>query len=193
MGTSNQRYSVVMAKRVNCVPSEEVACSSGWNRPPFYQLRVRPKQVAHDTFLGNFSEPIYFFKIVDFLNVWGESSVHTENLVVDDCGDSEIVEDLGKSSPDIQRAVLFNALVIEAVNLGDESWLVISSEEGDSVFIAHLQGEEKEESFDTVSSSIDVVPKENVVGVGRIATNFEQFEQIVKLSVNVSAYGHGRS
>jgi hypothetical protein len=77
--------------------------------------------------------------------------------------------------------------------LGDESRLVIASEQGDPVSIAYFEGEQHEEGLDAVPASVDVVAHENIVGVGRVASDFEEFKQVVQLSVDVPAYGDGRS
>ena len=66
--------------------------------------------------------------------------MNTEDLIVDDCGDGEVVENLSEGSPDIERAVLFDALVIEAVDLGDQPGLVVASEKSYSVSVAHFEG-----------------------------------------------------
>jgi hypothetical protein len=58
--------------------------------------------------------------------------------------------------------------------LGDESGLVVASEEGDSVFVSDFEGEEEEEGFDAVSASIDVIAQEDVVGVGGVSSDFEE-------------------
>lgn len=45
--------------------------------------------------------------------------METEDLVVDEGGEGEVVEEVGKILPDIGVAVLAQALVVEAVDLGD--------------------------------------------------------------------------
>lgn len=47
--------------------------------------------------------------------------MYTEYLLVNDCCDSKIIEDLGEGSPNIQRAILFNTLIVKAINLSDQS------------------------------------------------------------------------
>ena len=90
--------------------------------------------------------------------------MNAEDLVVDDCGDGEVVEDLGEAAPDVEGTILADALIVEAVDLRDEAGLVVASQEGHSVFVAHLEGEQHQEGLDAVASSIHVVPQEDVVG-----------------------------
>jgi hypothetical protein len=53
--------------------------------------------------------------------------VDAKNLIIDYCCDGEIVEDIGEGPPDVEGAVLADALIVEAVDLGDESGLVVAS------------------------------------------------------------------
>ena len=115
-----------------------------------------------------------------------------KDLVVNYCRDGEVVEYLGEGAPDVERAVLADALIVEAVDLRDEAGLVVAPEEGDPVLVADLEGEQHEEGFDAVPAAVDVVPEEDVVGVGRVAADLEQLQQVVELPVDVPADGHRR-
>ena len=64
---------------------------------------------------------------------------------------------------------------------------MISPEQGDSTFIASFECQEKEECFNAISSPIDIIAHEDVIGVGRESAYFEQLEKIVELAMNVSA------
>ena len=76
------------------------------------------------------------------------------------------------------------------LHLCDLTAFVVATEDGDSVGVAHLEGDEKSDSLDRVVATIDVVTHEEIIGVGRLATNLEEFAQIVELTVNVTADGH---
>jgi len=130
---------------------------------------------------------------MQLLDIWGEASVDAEHFVVDDGSDGEEIEDLSESSPDVEGSVLFDALVVEAVDLGNEPGLMVASEEGDSVSVPHLERQEQKEGFNAVSASINIVPQKDVVCVGRVPTDLEEFQQIVELSVDVPADGDGGS
>lgn len=60
-------------------------------------------------------------------------------LAVDDGGEGQVVEDLGAVSPHGDRAVLAEALVIEAVDLGDLPRLVVPPDQRYPVWVAHLR------------------------------------------------------
>ena len=63
---------------------------------------------------------------------------------------------------------------LEYLHLCDLSALVIASEDGDSILIAHLKGDEKSHRLHTVVAAIDVVTHEEVVRVGWLTTNLEK-------------------
>lgn len=119
--------------------------------------------------------------------------MHAEDLVIDHCSDGEVVEDFGEGTPDVERAVFADALIVEAVDLSDESGLVVASEQGDPVLVAHLEGQQHEEGLDAVPSAIHIVAQEDVVGIGRVPSDLEELEQVVELPVDVPADGDGRS
>jgi hypothetical protein len=65
---------------------------------------------------------------------------------------------------------------------------VISANERNPVGISHLESEEEQERLDGVVAAIDKVAEEEVVFVGAFAAHFEEFDEVVELSVDVSAY-----
>ena len=64
---------------------------------------------------------------------------------------------------------------------------MISPEDGDFVWIFDLEGEQQTDSLDTLSSSINVIAHEEIGGIRREASVFEEPEHVVVLSVNISA------
>lgn len=65
--------------------------------------------------------------------------MHAEDLAIDDGREAEIVEDFGAVAPDRNWAVLSQALVIEAVDLGDLTRLMVAADERDAIGIADLK------------------------------------------------------
>ena len=51
----------------------------------------------------------------------------------------------------------------------------------------HLQGEQQEKGLHTIVSSINEVSQEEVVGVWALTTDLEELDEIVKLTVDVTA------
>ena len=114
--------------------------------------------------------------------------MHGEDLVLDDGREAQVVEDLGAVPPHVDRSVLAEALVVEAVDLGDLPALVVAPDEGDAIGVAHLEGKEEEEGLDGVVAPVDEVAQEEVVLVGALASDLEQLDQVVELAVDVATY-----
>lgn len=51
-----------------------------------------------------------------------------------------------------------------------------------------LQRPEIQDTLDTEITTVDVVTKEEVLGISRIASNLEEFQKIVKLAMNITTY-----
>ena len=119
-----------------------------------------------------------------------ESAMKTENLILYHCCEGKVVEQVSEVLPHICIAVLAQALVVEAVDLGDLSALVVASQNRDSFLKAHLEADEKSHSLNTVVATIDVVAHEQVVCVWRATTNFEELHQVMELSVHIAANRH---
>jgi len=136
--------------------------------------------------------------------------VHAEDAAVDDGAEAHVVEHLAAVAPDARRAVLLHALVVEAVHLGDLTRLVVAADEGHAVRVPHLEGEEEEERLDRVEAAVDVVTcarsasqlgrfcvsrreregertEEEVVGVGALAADAEELEEVPELAMDVAA------
>ena len=115
-----------------------------------------------------------------------------EDLVVDYGRQGEVVEDVGAIPPDIEGAVLPQALVIEAIELGDLPALVVPSDEGDEVGVSHFVGQEEQEGLDAVEASVDEIPQEEVAHFGHISPVLEELEEVVELTMDVAADGDWR-
>lgn len=63
----------------------------------------------------------------------------TKDPVVNNGRETQVVKDFAAVSPDIGRAKLLKALVIESVYFGDLSRLVVASDECNSVWVSDLQ------------------------------------------------------
>ena len=76
-----------------------------------------------------------------------------------------MIEESSEVLPNIGITVLSQALIIESVDLCDLLALVISSQDGDSVWVSDLKSNKEGNGLDWVVSSIDVISHEQVVVV----------------------------
>jgi len=79
--------------------------------------------------------------IVEGVNAWGETSVETEDLVVDEGGEREEIEEVGEVLPHVRVAVLSQALVVEAVHLSDLTRFVVPAKDGDALGVSDLESD----------------------------------------------------
>ena len=117
--------------------------------------------------------------------------MYSENFLIDDCGQSEIIKDVSAVSPNIDTSVLSETLIVKPVNLSDLPTFVISSNQMDSIWVTDFESEEEKESFDAIKSSVHEISHEEVVGLGTLSAHFEQLHQIIELAMNITTDGQG--
>ena len=61
------------------------------------------------------------------------------HLAIHQRGEGQVVEEVCEVFPDVGVPILPQTLVIEPVNLGDLSALVVSSDQCDPVWVSHLR------------------------------------------------------
>jgi hypothetical protein len=89
--------------------------------------------------------------------------VQTEDLVVDESSERQVVEEVCKVLPDVGVAVLSQALVVEAVDLGDLAGLVVAAEDGDAAGVSYFERDKQRDCLDGEVASV------NIVAWGRLA------------------------
>ena len=95
--------------------------------------------------------------IVECVDARGETSVEAEDLVLDQGCEGKEVEEVGEVLPDVGIAVLAQAFVVEAVNLGDLARLVVAAEDGNALWVSDLESYEEGDGLDGKVTTIDVV------------------------------------
>ena len=76
------------------------------------------------------------------------------------------------------------------LHLSDLSALVVTSEDGNAVLEAHLEGDKKSDGLDWVVATVNVVTHEEVVRVGGLTSNLKKFTQVVELTMDITADCH---
>jgi len=116
--------------------------------------------------------------------------MQAENAVLNDCSQLQVVEEGGEVLPHIGVAVLPQALIVEAVDLGDLLALVISTKNSDAVRIADFQANEEGDCLDRVLASVDIVAHEEVVVIWQLSSDVEELFKIKELTMDVTANGN---
>ena len=101
--------------------------------------------------------------------------MHTQDLIIDESGDGHAVKDVLEFFPDADGVAAF-ALVVETVDSIDLAALVISSQQEEVLLELDFVGQEENDCLKRVLSSIDIVTKEQVVGLRREAAVLEEAE-----------------
>lgn len=112
--------------------------------------------------------------------------MHREDLLVDDCGDRQAVEAVRKCLPQLD-VVAPLAFVVEAVDAVDAGALMVSAQDEEVFWVLDLVGEKQTDGFEGLLAAVDVIAEEEVVGFWWEAAVLEQAQEVVVLSVNVTA------
>jgi len=123
--------------------------------------------------MWNFLYTVKSSDIVKSIDTWGKTSVKTEDLVVNEGSEREIIEEVCEVLPYIGIAVFSKALIVEAIDLSDLAGLVVSTENCDSLRVSDLKGNEEGDGLDRVITSINIVAHEEIVGIWVWSTDSE--------------------
>lgn len=81
----------------------------------------------------------------------------TENLIVDQGSEREVVEEVGEILPHVGVAILSETFIVKAINLSNLTGLVVSSKDSDALGVSDFESDEEGDGLDGVVSSIDVI------------------------------------
>lgn len=91
----------------------------------------------------------------------------TENLIVNQGGKRQVVEQVCEVFPDIGIAVLAEALVVKAIHLGDLARLVVTTEDGNALGVSDFESDQEGHSLNGKVASIDIVSYKESVYIAR--------------------------
>ena len=101
--------------------------------------------------------PIESSDVVQGINTRAQTTMEAEDLILDEGGQRQKVEEVGEVLPDVRITIFSKALIVEAVNLSDLTGLVVAAEDGDARRVANFEGDKKGDGFDAVVTTIDIV------------------------------------
>ena len=166
MRPRHERQAIIMVKSLRYILPERVARPSRRDPPATPVVGIAPQQVAHRPLVRHLLDPVQGPDVVQSVDAGGQAAVQAEDLVVDEGGEGEVVEEIGEVFPDVGVAVLAQALVVEAVHLRDLARFVVAPQNRDALGVADFERDEEGDGLDGVVASVDVVALRKVsVGI----------------------------
>lgn len=120
------------------------------------------------------------------VQIGAQASVHGENLLVNDGRDGQAVEAVGEGFPQLD-VVSALALIVEAIDTVDGGTLVVTTQDEEVLGVLDLVGEKQTDGLERLLATVDVVTEEKVVGLRGESAVFEKAQEIVVLTVDITA------
>ena len=186
MRSTNQVYVVLFEELFDHRFAESVWNSAIVFAPTWLALlRVRPQQIAQEAILRDFSGTRELLELGNCNKFGRETSVHAQNLVVNESRNGHTVEDILELFPRLDWKAAF-AFVVETINAVDLTTFVISAQQEKVFLVLDLVREQQNDRLQRLTTSVYVVAEEEVVGFGREPAIFKQSQQIGELTVGVT-------
>lgn len=190
MSTSH-KVKLIDVIELSCHFSSEEPAGSTWGHCPCVNIfGVGPHQIGEGALMWHFHSAVNQSDLVQSLHLRGEATMDAEDFALDDGSNAQVVENVGAVLPGVHVSVLAHGFLVEAVDRGDASCLVVTTQQGDALRVLQLEAKEQLESLNRVVASVDEVTHEDVAGVGDLATFVKQFEQVMELAMDVATNGH---
>lgn len=147
---------------------------------------VGPQQIAEETLVGHVCRPHDSPDLLHALEIWTETAVTAEDLLVNDGRHREAVEAVCERLPQLD-VVASLALVVEAVDAVDRGAFVVASQQEEVLGVFDLVGQQQADSLQRLLPSVHIVTQEQVVGLWGKSSVLKQAEEVVVLAVDVTA------
>jgi len=190
VGAGDEREGVGVIPRFGHVLAEGVAGAARRHAETRPVIGIRPQQIAHGALVRHLANAVHTSYLVDGGDGRTESAVETKDQVVDERRQRQIIEKIHKQLPYFHVSVLGETFVVESVHLRDLARFVISSEDGDALGITDFERDEQTHAFHRVQTPIHVVTHKDEVGGRRFSRDGKKFQQVVELTVDVTANCH---
>ena len=77
--------------------------------------------------------------VIKGIDAGGETSVQAEDLVIDQGGEGEVVEEIGEVLPYIRIAVFSETFIVEPIDLCDLAGFVVAADESHTVWVSRTE------------------------------------------------------
>jgi hypothetical protein len=148
-------------------------------------LGIRPEQITQQASIRHISGSHDVFDLLELFEFGTQTSMHAENLLVDQRGHWQAVEHVREDLPESDGIPAFT-LIIKPVNAVDLGALVVTTKQEEVLRVLDFVAEKETYCLDGLLSSVDVVSQEEVVGLGWEASILKNAQQIIVLAVDVT-------
>ena len=148
---------------------------------------IGPKQITEQSSVRHVRRADNTTDLIHVLQIGGQTSMHAENLLINDGSNGEAVEAVRKRLPEL-HVVATLALIVETVDTIDASAFVVTAKDEEVLGVLDFVGQQQTDRFERLLSSIDVISQKQVVGLRGELTILEQAQQIVVLAVNITFF-----
>ena len=117
MPSNNKIQIMLFQKLCDNLFAEDVGCTPVVWSPSFcfYSRNIAsissrwicPQQITQQAFLWNFLRPLNIVYLLNLLQVWRNTPMHTQNLILNQCCDRQIIEQTYKLFPKFDRIAPF--------------------------------------------------------------------------------------
>mmetsp|Transcript_10877 Transcript_10877/g.30026 ORF Transcript_10877/g.30026 Transcript_10877/m.30026 type:complete len:251 (+) Transcript_10877:904-1656(+) len=192
MGSGDEVQSIDVGELFCDVLPKGVSSSAGGDTPTASVIGIGPNEIAHGSLVRHLLDTVEVAGVIEGVDGWGEASVQAEYTIGNDGSHWQVIKGVREVLPNVGVSVLSEAFVVESVHLRDLTTLVVASQDCDAVSVPHFERHEQRDCLQRVVSSVDVVTHEQIVRLRTRTPDAEEFRQIIKLPMNVSAHGHWR-
>ena len=133
VGTSDKLQTINVVELSRDLVSEEPARAARRNSPCLNILRVAPNQITEGPLVGDLLSTGNDTNLIDRPNLRAQSTMNAENLAVNNSSKDEEVKNLAARLPDRGIPILLLAFLIETINLGNLTGLMIASNESNLI------------------------------------------------------------
>jgi hypothetical protein len=95
--------------------------------------------------------------VVEGIDAWGETSVEAEDLIVDQGGKGEEIEEVGEVFPNVRIAIFPKALIVKAIDLCNLTRFVVATEDCNALGVSDFESNEESNCLYGIITSINVI------------------------------------
>jgi hypothetical protein len=136
---------------------------------------IWPKEITEKAGIRNVCGSHNSLDLFKRRQLWWKTSVHAQDLLINDCGNRETVEAISEGFPQF-NVVASLALVVKSIDSVDWCALVVSSQQEEVFRVLDLVSQEKADSLKRLFTSVDIIPEEEIISIRGETSIFEKSE-----------------